>query len=317
MASAATKKDKRLQDKLIENVAEEIELSRSYILLLVFSTIIASFGLLINSAAVVIGAMLISPLFWPLMGLTVGIFTTRRQLAGRALANIALSILAALLIAAIIGWVTPLSEVTPEIQSRLQPTILDLFIALASSVIGVAAIYYPRISQTATGVAMSIALLPPLCVSGLGIAFGSWDIFWRAGLLFGTNVVAIIFAGLITLYVLRFRPSRKAEEERFRIGLFASFLALVLLSIPLSIYLRDSLTQTSIKQEIRAGLTEEIAMINPEAAIDEVEVEYVPSVDDEVRVHATVYMPEGAFLTVSEQSSIIQHLADSVGAVHS
>lgn len=309
-----TKEEKKLQDKLIVNVAEEIQLSRSYILLLVFSVIIATLGLLIDSAAVVIGAMLISPLFWPLMGLTVGIFTTRRKLAGRSLLNIGVSLLLALIVATLIGWVTPIADVTGEIQARLQPTIIDLFIALASAVIGVAAIYYPRISQTATGVAMSIALLPPLCVSGLGIAMGSWEIFWRAGLLFGTNVVAIIFAGLITLYFLRFRPHRRVETERFRIGLAVSFVMLVLLSIPLSIYLRDSLRQNQVQRDVRDALIEQVAFVNELASVDEVEVDYIPSVDSEVTVSATIYLPEGDFFTVAEQNVIVEYLASRVGA---
>lgn len=315
MAIAKNKKEKHLQDILIEHVAEEVQLSRSYILLLVFSTIIATLGLLINSTAVVIGAMLISPLAWPLTGLTVGLFTTRRRLAGHSVINTVVSIITVLGIAALIGVLTPTSasELTPEIQELLQPNIFDLLIALAAAVIGVAAIYYPRISATATGVAISTTLLPPLCVSGLAIAFGSWDMFWRSGILFGANVVAIIFAGLITLYVFHFRPSRKAERDRFRIGLAGSFIALIVLAIPLSIYLRDSLTQRDIKQQIQTELKEEIAAVHPQAGVDEVEVEYVPSVDDEVHVNATIYIPEGTFLTVAEQNGIIQHLADSIG----
>lgn len=308
------KEDKKLQNKLIENVAKEIELSRSYLLLLVFSVIIATLGLLVDSAAVVIGAMLIAPLFWPLTGLTVGIFTTRRRLAARSLFNIAVSIVLSLAIAAVIGWLTPIGHVTAEMQARLEPTIIDLFIALASAVIGIAAIYYPRISQTATGVAMSIALLPPLSVAGLGIAKGSWDMFWRAGLLFGTNVVAIIFAGLVTLYVLRFRPSRKSETGRFRIGLAASFIALVVLSIPLSVYLRDSLEQQRIQREVRAALEAQVVLAHDEATIDDVEVSYVPSVDSEVMIRATVYLPEGEFFTISEQNTIVESIATEVGA---
>lgn len=302
-----------LQHELINNVRDEIQLSPSYILLIIFSAIIATLGLLTNSTAVVIGAMLIAPLFWPIMGITLSIFTTRKQLARIALVNGVLSVVVVISIAAVITWLAPFTELTPEIRARLEPNLMDLFIALASSVIGVVAIYYPRISSTATGVAISIALLPPLCVTGIGVAFWSWDMVSRSFLLFGTNIAAMIFAGLITLYILHFRPNKHEEQSRFRVGFIFSLVLLIVLSVPLTQYLRNTLEQNRISKVANTVLVDEFSTLDENARLDEIEVNYVEGLDSEVTVEATVYVPEGAELTISERNTIIERLAEETG----
>src|SRR5690606_21179451 len=128
---------------------------------------------------------------------------------------------------------------TPEILSRVNPNLLDLFIALASSVIGIFAVYYPRISSSAAGVAISSALLPPLCVSGIGLANRSIDLFKGSFLLFSSNLAAIVFAGALTLYLLGFKPRREQDQKRFSFGLLISSIFIIALSIPLAIYLQN------------------------------------------------------------------------------
>lgn len=304
-------KNSKLQDQLLDQVHEEIQLRSSYIMLLVFSTIIATLGLLINSTAVVIGAMLIAPLFWPIMGVTLSLFTTQRHMARHAARSIVVSVLVVLVVSAVLAWLTPFSGISDEIRARLSPTILDLFIALASSVIGVMALYYPRISSTATGVAISISLLPPLAVSGIGIALMDWEIFWRSFLLFGTNIGAMVFAGIITLYVLRFRPRAK-DEQRFKIGVGVSVLVLIVLSVPLSLYLRNSLQETRMINQISTVLDEQVHFIASDGRVDEVSVVFDSRLT-EATVNATVFLPEGVFLTVAQQNQMISALTDSIG----
>lgn len=137
---------KYLQEELLDNVSEEITLSKRYLWLIISSAIIAALGLIINSSAVVIGAMLISPLFWPILGLSLSIITSRKKLARRSSLNLIVSIALVIGISFLAGSLSPFPQINNEISSRTAPTLLDLCIALASSFIGVLAFYHPKIS---------------------------------------------------------------------------------------------------------------------------------------------------------------------------
>lgn len=304
---------KYLQEEFLENVSEEIRLDGHYIVLLVFSTLIAVLGLLINSAAVVIGAMLISPLFWPILGITVSIITNRQRLARRSSLNLIVSILIVLIIGYLVASISPLSQVTQEISSRTNPTLLDLFIALAASVIGVLAIYHPRISQSTSGVAISIALLPALCVSGIGIAFRSSEIFIGSFLLFAANMGSIIFVGATTLYLLKFRPRKAEEKSRMRWGFAFSFIFLFILSIPLSFFLRRAINQNQLSGQINEILKTEVATLSEQAKIDRVHIKFPQQFQThQVNIEATILLPEGVNFTTSQRSAMITKLSDQL-----
>ncbi|MCA9385692.1 TIGR00341 family protein [Candidatus Dojkabacteria bacterium] len=304
---------KKLQSKLVETISDEVNFKTSYFLLLISSAIIATFGLLNDTVAVVIGAMLIAPLFSPVMGITVGVLTTRRHLLRKSATSLFISIGVTLFVAAVITFITPDIGISQEILARTNPTIIDLLIALASSVIGVSALYYPKISSSATGVAVSIALLPPLCASGIGIALGSWEIFWGAFLLFLANIAAIVFAGVITLYILKFRPHRDKEEKRFAWGLSLSFIFLVILAVPLTIYLRETIQQSVIRNQVLETLREELSAITPDAKLDKTNILFIPTQDStEIGIEATAYLPEGTYLTVSQQKAIVEKISQTI-----
>ncbi len=299
-----------LKIEFISRVQQEVQLRTSYFLLLICSSIIATFGLLINSTAVVIGAMLIAPLFWPILGITLSTVSSTRYLTKTSVLNLVLSIIIVLTIGTIITFITPVHEISSEIQARANPTIIDLFIALASSVIGVAAIYYPKISSSATGVAISIALLPPLCVSGIGIALRDFDIFIGAFLLFSANSGAIIFVGIVTLYILQFRPNHEQEEMKLKVGLLSSFVFLFILSIPLSFYLYQTITQINTTKQINHILSTQIQNISQKAMLDDIEVSFLRS--DTVQISSNVFFPEGVFLTSSQQNQIINNISQNI-----
>lgn len=295
------------QERLLTTVDTELRVGKTYTLLLVSSTIIVTLGLLINSTAVVIGAMLIAPLFWPVLGLTLSLITTRHQLLKKSIINLLFSVIVVMVLSWLITKVSPLVEVTNEIASRTNPTLYDLMIALASSVIGVAAVFYRRISASATGVALSLSLSPPLAVVGIGLAMGRWDIFLASGLLFATNVGAIIFAGIITLYLLGVRPRRKSEKKRFQMGFIASVLFLLVMSIPLSFYLFNTIEQTRIRRVVRTTLAEQMKQIDPTSRVENVQVSFLPR-DDAVQLQATAYVSDGIDFTKKQQDELIQTL---------
>jgi len=304
---------KFLQEEFLENISDEIRLNGHYLILLFFSTIIATLGLLINSAAVVIGAMLISPLFWPILGVTLSIISNRRRLARRSALNLFVSVLLVLVVGFLLAKISPLAQITTEISSRTNPTLLDLFIALAASVIGVLAIYDARISQSTSGVAISIALLPALCVSGIGIAFGSWEIFIGSLLLFSANIGAIIFVGVLTLYLLKFRPRDSEDQTRFKWGLAASFVFLLLLSLPLSYFFQQTIRQNTLTSQINTILEEEIHSLNNESRLENLRISFPQRFSSNlVQIEATVYLSEGNSFTTRQRSLLINRLSDSV-----
>lgn len=302
-----------LKDKLIETARDKIDLDISYILLLVFSTIIATLGLLTNSSAVVIGAMLISPLFGPILGTTVSIMVIRKNFGRDALFSLLVSIIIVLVTSVLVAQLSPIHEVTYEISSRVNPTLLDLFIAFSAAVIGVFAIYFPKISESGTGVAISISLLPPLCVSGIGIAFGDPAIFLGSFLLFASNMGAIIFIGAITLYVFKFRPKYRKEAERMRSGLLISGFFLLLISIPLTFFLLGAIEQTNIQRHVNHILTEEIETLDSTAKLEDLQVNFSKiSGKDAVEVSVNLYLPESINISESYKNNLVKLLTDDL-----
>ena len=176
--------------------------SLTYWLFIISSCGIATLGLIINSPAVIIGAMLVAPLMSPIIGLGMGIAVNDTYLSVKSTLNILASVAASILTAALITAIVPLNDVTPEISSRTNPTLLDLSIALFSGI--VAALNSVRsggddvLKSVAPGAAISVALMPPLCVVGFGLGIGfNQEMMWGAFLLFCTNLFAIIMVSSV------------------------------------------------------------------------------------------------------------------------
>jgi uncharacterized hydrophobic protein (TIGR00271 family) len=173
----------------------------TYWLEILFSAGIATLGLVLNSPAVVIGAMLISPLMGPIMATGMGLAAGDLYLAVKAILKLLLSVLVAVMLSALIVWVLPFHSATGEILSRTNPTLLDLAIALLSGLAGSVAVNRAGGADGVTtlpGVAIAVALMPPLCTIGFGVGIG-WrgEIVGGAGLLFLTNLVAIVSSAFV------------------------------------------------------------------------------------------------------------------------
>lgn len=301
--------DKRIA--IIDTVDEYLERRAEYYIQLVFATIIAVLGLLTDSTAVVIGAMLIAPLFWPTIGFALGILTTRQRLLGKSVYLLGVSVVIVLFIGSVLTILLPLDQVTSEISARTNPTIIDLVIALASSIIGVIAVYNPRVSSSAAGVAVSISLLPPLATSGIGLAFGSFDIVFKALLLFGANIGAIVFSGIIMLYLLKFRPHYSTEKKRWKLGLIMSTIFMFLIAIPLSIFLSSSLEQARVSEVIKKTVNQELSKVDEDTVVDSIDIRFH---ENEIQVRTTVYLPEDIFLTVEQKNALVDKISDKADA---
>ena len=168
-------------------------------LVLLLSGAIATLGLTLNSTAVVIGAMLVAPLLGPLLGLSLSVAVGDGRLFVQTLATVLVAALAIVILAAVITYALPVGTVTDEIASRTKPTILDLLVAIFSGAAGavVMASRESRLSASIPGVAVAVALVPPLGVAGFGVGTGwQWPIISGSLLLFGANLAGIVLSGL-------------------------------------------------------------------------------------------------------------------------
>lgn len=295
----------------VEEIRGEFKIQWSYVLLLVFSTIIATLGLLGNNVSVIIGSMLISPLFWPVLGISLSVVFSDKKLTRDALYSMIVSLLIVLVTSFILTKLFPFSEPSQEILARTNPTLTDLSIALAVSVIGVMAIRYKNISQTATGVAISIALLPVLCVVGIAIAFGSWDIFIGSSLLFLANAGAIIFVGATLMYFIGVRPVEVKKGLRWNKKYIFSFFFLLILAIPLTFHLLVSIEQQKTKKEISTVLTQKVTQKSDLARTEDVRVLFPPTFSgDDVHVGATIYMPKTVVFSLADRQTLIDAISE-------
>ena len=200
--------DKASEDEIIENVKKGIEFKGMNLWVLIFAIFIASIGLNVNSTAVIIGAMLISPLMGPIMGIGLGIGINDFELIKKSYKNLGVAVLISVITSTFYFLITPLSDAQSELLARTTPTIWDVFIALFGGLAGIVAATRKSISNVIPGVAIATALMPPLCTAGYGLATGTLSYFLGAMYLFFINSV---FISLATYMIVRFMKFHKKE----------------------------------------------------------------------------------------------------------
>ena len=237
--------EERFQD-LFPALREDARLNSIYVVLMVLSTMLATVGLYLNSASVIIGAMLLAPLMTPIVSLSMGILRGNIDLFKNSIGKIVIGVFIALLSSALITFLFPYSPITDEMLARLNPTLLDLAVAIIS---GIAAAYsksFREIIQSLAGVAIAVALVPPLAVAGIGIGRLDFHFFYQAYLLFSTNLVGIIIAAIFTFRVLGY-----SAAVRSRRSLGVVFIFLVLISIPLYLSYSRIVEDRNFEQSLR------------------------------------------------------------------
>jgi uncharacterized hydrophobic protein (TIGR00271 family) len=198
--------------ELFGALRDETRLNWTYVILLLLSTVLSTLGLFINSASVIIGAMLLAPLMQPIVGLSMGVLRQDEGLLQNGIRSIGVGVLVALGASAAIAGATPIDVLGSEMAARLNPTLLDLFVAIASGVAAAYAKNNQRISGSLVGVAIAVALVPPLSVAGIGVGWGNMTMFLNAFLLFVTNLVGIVLSAAITFFVLGYSPIHLAKK---------------------------------------------------------------------------------------------------------
>ena len=208
-----------------------------YFVMVLLSAMIATFGLLIDSVATIIGAMLVAPLMSPILGLGLASIRGDTTLLKDALSAVCRGALIAIVLSTIITWsnelmpFVSLQDLPMEVLSRTRPTPIDLGIALAGGLAATYALVQPGLSAAMPGVAIATALMPPLCSVGVGIALGRWDVAQGAFMLFLTNAITIAASATSLFYILGFSLGRKTTDRNLPRSVQASLvLTLILLA---------------------------------------------------------------------------------------
>ncbi len=210
--------DKAPEEETIERIRAGINFQGAKLWVLILAIFVASLGLNINSAAVIIGAMLISPLMGPIMGLGLGIGINDFELFKRSLRNFAVATVFSVITATVYFLITPIAEAQSELLARTSPNIYDVLIALCGGLAGIIALSSlgQRGGNVIPGVAIATALMPPLCTTGFGIATGNWAYAAGAFYLYTINTIFISLATFLGVSLLNFKKKVFVDKARER-----------------------------------------------------------------------------------------------------
>ncbi|HSH66526.1 MAG TPA: TIGR00341 family protein [Bacteroidia bacterium] len=254
--------DKAEESEIIESIRKNILFKGTNLWTLIFAILIASIGLNVNSTAVVIGAMLISPLMGPVMGIGLGIGIFDFELIKRALKNLLIAVTISLITSTLYFSITPLHVAQSELLARTTPTIWDVLIAIAGGLAGIVASSRKHISNVIPGVAIATALMPPLCTAGYGLGNGNFYYFIGAFYLFLINCVFISITTFLIVRFLKFQPVHyvnKAVETKVRKYIWT----IAIFTILPSIFLAYKFVQNEVfEQRVQNFITQEIRSKN-------------------------------------------------------
>ena len=236
---------------MTDSLSDEAELDYDYVVLTLGACIIATLGLLSNSAAVIIGAMLVAPLMSPIRSLAFGILEGDLDLAKAGLASLGVGTALSVMLSALIGLGSGFLTYGSEVIARSEPTLLDLGIAITAGGISGYAKVQPKISSTLAGTAIAVALMPPLCVVGLGIAGMDGPLALGATLLYCTNLFGITLACMVAFFLAGYSRIRQARRP---LGVVVGLTSLLM--IPLSLSLIGLVRQNHLEAKLDEVLSD-------------------------------------------------------------
>ena len=293
------------QDVTEASIRSGVSFKGAQLLILVFAIFMASLGLNTDNVAVIIGAMLISPLMGPIIGMGLGIGINDYPLLQRGLKNVLMAVLGALAASAVYFLISPQYEDGSQLLARTSPSIYDVFIALFGGAAGIVSIACKNKGQVLPGVAIATSLMPPLCTAGYGLATLQPQFFFGALYLFFTNMVFILFATWIGVKMMRFKPvviKDKVKAHRVQTIVYA----IVTITIGLSAYLTVQMISKNI------FIINATAFVNHEMVFPNTQVLSHKEYISEGRRHIDVTLIGEALPKDSLQLAMLNKL-DSVG----
>jgi len=238
-------------EKTKSTISDGVSLRGYNLWILLCSSILASIGLDTNSTAIIIGAMLISPLMSPILGVGLSVAIHDKRLLIRSLRNLALAVVISLFASVFYFILTPLGQITGEEQARTFPTLLDVLVALFGGIAGIVSISRHDQTNAIPGVAIATALMPPLCTAGFGLATMQWSYFFGAFYLFFINAVFISLATYLIVKYLHF-PEKEFVNKKLQRRYSYWFTAISIIVLVPSVYFLYTVYQ---KEEIKNDIS--------------------------------------------------------------
>lgn len=245
------------KEKVLDNIKANTSFRGSNLWILACAIVIASVGLNVNSSAVIIGAMLISPLMGPIVGTGFALAIYDFDLLKKSAKNLLIATLVSLLVATLYFFISPFKETQSELLARTSPNIYDVLIAFFGGLVGVIALTRVEKGNPIPGVAIATALMPPLCTAGYGLAIGNFSFFFGAFYLYSINCFFICIATFLIVKYLEYKPVKNMDarfEKQIRYGITS----LIFIMIVPSFYLAyDLFQEKKYTQNVEQFITNE------------------------------------------------------------
>ena len=252
--------DKENEQDIIAQITNGVSFWGANLLILIFAIFIASLGLNVNSTAVIIGAMLISPLMGPIIGMGLAVGINDLELLKRSAKNYGVATLISVITATVYFLISPLSEVQSELLARTSPTLYDVLIAFCGGAAGIIALCTGGKGNILPGVAIATALMPPLCTAGFGLATGHWLYFLGAFYLFFINTVFIALATFSGVRLFHFKQKESLSSEKgqkTRRIMMALVVATMIPAAYMTVHIvRKSMSENNVNRFVKAELTQ-------------------------------------------------------------
>ena len=252
--------DKDDEHEIVSQISSGVSFRGANLWVLIFAIFIASLGLNVNSTAVIIGAMLISPLMGPIIGMGLAVGTNDLDLLRRAAKNFGVATLISVLTAMVYFLITPLSEARSELLARTSPTLSDVLIAFCGGAAGIIALCTRGKGNVIPGVAIATALMPPLCTAGYGLATGHLLYFLGAFYLFFINTVFIALATYCGVRLMHFNQ-REFQSPEMAVKAKRIVMAIVVVTMLPAVYMtvgivQQSISENNVRKFIKTELTQ-------------------------------------------------------------
>lgn len=256
------RQEKEDELETIESIRKGIEFKGTNLWVLIFATFVASLGLNTNSTAVIIGAMLISPLMGPIMGFGLGLGISDFDLIKRSFRNFATATVFSVITSTLFFLISPISEAQSELLARTQPTVYDVLIAFFGGLAGIVASSTKSKGNVIPGVAIATALMPPLCTAGFGLASGNLYYFFGAFYLYFINTVFISLATYVVVRLLKYPKKVFLNKQREKI-VTRYVGVIVFFTIVPSLFLSYNLIRASyFNDRVRTFVADELSFPN-------------------------------------------------------
>ncbi|MFH1967030.1 MAG: DUF389 domain-containing protein [Patescibacteria group bacterium] len=297
-------KTTRSPDSVSTTIHDHSKLTLSFFSLLLGSTIICTLGLLMNNPSIVIGGMIISPLMWPILSVAIGISFSQNKNIKRSLLIFLVAVLAAFVSATIVTFISPIKLINSEILARIEPTFLDVVVACVAGFIAALGVSHQRISSSLAGVALATSLLPPLCVSAIGLALLDMQIFSGALLLFSANVASILFVTIVTFSIIGLKKKR-FSELRLK-AMLVTVTILIIIANPLLTILEHQSFEILAYPKAKNILETRFKSYSPSINVDTIEI--VTQKNGSLLIEAVIWLPSDLTISYVQQKELVTTL---------